>query len=507
VAINDGADGSTSVTDGSITPEKTSFIVCEGSGETISTQVPNFTNLANPKSSDWKTDTRFSTSSGTMSAYTGGIVTNAIHCVAGDVVRIKGIMGGSGSTSSAYFQAVGYKDEAGETKCSSSGVLFEKSISQAGNGVKDIVTVENGVTTWTAYTYQPGVDDGAVQSTGFVGAVSLRIGGVPVGSVDDIIVTINEPITYTEVTSGGKTYTLSEDIVVPHAKAVKSGARWFALGDSITEGWTSAVDTSASSGYKQFKNTNEDERWVNIVAQKNGYEMTNYGVGGTGYYWAANNAKVQVDAIDFSKCDFVTLAYGCNDWKYDGSVIGSEEDLPQTVFASSDGNNSIIIDSDTASDAIVYKNGVLLTPSTDYSISNGYLNLTANTVKRDCFEIYKSSESMVANMAYCIKKIIRDNPYCKIFAITPINCRSLGTYATNWGVSYTGTAGCGKSLEYVYQMQKIVCEAYGIELIDMTHNSIVNRENIRTMLADYVHPTVECHAVLGRELARKIKFV
>ena len=447
VTINDGADGtsgSATIADGSITPEKTSFIVCEGSGEDVTTRVPNFTNRADPKSSDWKTDTRFSSSSGNQSALAGAIVTNAITAKVGDIIRIKGIKGGTGATANALFQIVGYTDAAGTTKTSSTGLLVEKTTAQSGNGISEIVQVADGVTTWTAYTYCSG--GAAVQSAGFNGAVSFRVAGVPVTTVDDIIITVNEPITYTEVTSGGKTYTLSEDIIVPHAAGLKSGAKWFALGDSITEGYVSAVDSSASSGYKQYLNTNEAERWVNIVAQKNGYELTNYGVGGTGYAHSSNNVRKQVATIDFSKCDFVTLAYGVNDWK-GKATLGSMEDDVDTV------------------------------------------------------------DAFVPNMRYAIKKILADNPYCKIFVITPLNCRSLGYYDTNWGIGYTNADNAsGPGLEQIFQLEKTVCEYHGIELIDMTHCSIINRENIKTMLPDYVHPTVKCHAVMARELAKKIAF-
>lgn len=440
----DGANGSATIADGSITPEKTSFIVCEGSGENVTTRVPNFTNRADPKSSDWNTDTRFSSSKGTMSAQAGAIVTNAIPCVAGDIVRIKGIKGGTGATANALFQVVGYTDAAGTTKTASVGLLFEKTTAQSTNGISEIVQVADGVTTWTAYTYY--YDGAATQSSGFSGAVSFRVAGVPVTTVDDIIITVNEPITYTEVTSGGKTYTLSEDIIVHHAKAVKSGAKWFALGDSITEGYVSAVDSSASSGYKLYLNTNESERWVNIVAEKNGYELTNYGVGGTGYAHSSNNVRKQVATIDFSKCDFVTLAYGVNDWK-GKAALGSMEDDVDTV------------------------------------------------------------DAFVPNMRYAIKKILADNPYCKIFVITPLNCRSLGYYDTNWGIGYANADNAsGPGLEQIFQLEKTVCEYHGIELIDMTHCSIINRENIKTMLPDYVHPTVKCHEVMARELAKKITF-
>lgn len=437
------------VADGSITPEKTSFIVCEGTGETVTERVPNFTNLANPKSSDWKTDTRFSSSTGNQSAMAGAIVTNAIPCIAGDIVRIKGIKGGSGTTANALFQVVGYTDEAGTVKCSTTGLLFEKTKSQSNNGIAGIVTVEDGVTTWTAYTNQPSEGAAAAQSSGFSGAVSFRVAGVPVTTVDDIIITVNEPITYTEVTSGGKSYTLDEKISVPHANGLKSGAKWFALGDSITQGYVSAVDASASNGYKQYLNTNVAERWVNIVADKNGYELTNYGVGGTGYAHHTSstvNARAQVANIDFSKCDLVTLAYGVNDWK-GKATLGSMDDDVETV------------------------------------------------------------DAFVPNMRYVIKKILADNPYCKIFVITPLNCRSLGTYDTNFGINYAKSENAsGPGLEDIFQLEKSVCEYHGIELIDMTHCSIINRENIKTMLPDYVHPTVKCHAVMARELAKKIAF-
>jgi len=209
------------------------------------------------------------------------------------------------------------------------------------------------------------------------------------------------------------------------------------------------VDETAESGYKQFFNTNEEERWVNIVAKKNGYELTNYGVGGTGYAYAPSNnanARAQVANIDFSKCDLVTLAYGVNDWKGKAS-LGSMDDDVDTV------------------------------------------------------------DAFVPNMRYVIKKILTDNPYCKIFVITPINARNLGYYETNWGIGYADSANAsGPGLEQIFQLEKTVCEYHGIELIDMTHSSVINRENIRTLLADRVHPTVECHKLLARELANKICF-
>lgn len=482
--------------DGSVTPEITNFIVAEGTGETVTTLVPNFTNLADPTSEEWLSGYRFSSSNGgtPKAATDGGFVTNYIPLKPGDVIRVKGVKGGP----STYFQLVPYNSSGAQK--TTAGFFFERTTVQTGNGIlNDLTSNDSGVSEWTSFMVA------GSQNAYAADCVKARLCGVPVTSEADVIITVNEPITYTEVISGGKTYTLDEKIIVPRANGLKSGAKWFALGDSIVEGWTSAVDTSADSGYKQFLNTNEAEHWVNIVAQLNGYELTNHGAGATGYVYSSNNAKVLVDTIDFSECDFVTLAYGVNDWKYAANV-GSEDDIPQTVVATYDAHNSIKVTEDTAADSIVYKNGVLLTPTTDYSISVGYLTLTTDTAKNDMFDIYGAVESMVGNMSYVIKKIIRDNPLCKVFVITPINCRSLGYYSTNWGINYTGTAASGPGLEQIFQLQKAVCEEYGIELIDMTHNSIINRENIKTMLADYVHPTVECHRLMARELAAKISF-
>ena len=49
----------------------------------------SYTNLADPTSGDWLTDSRFSTSS--ISAAAGGIITNRISCAKGDTVRVKGL--------------------------------------------------------------------------------------------------------------------------------------------------------------------------------------------------------------------------------------------------------------------------------------------------------------------------------------------------------------------------------------------------------------------------------
>ena len=116
--------------------------------------------------------------------------------------------------------------------------------------------------------------------------------------------------------------------------------------------------------------------------------------------------------------------------------------------------------------------------------------------------------TIVSELRYGIEKIIGDNPYCKIILITPINAKigSRGTEATNWAYGYTGSiTPCG-SLKNFNDKLKEVCEYYGIQVVDMTNSSVVNRKSITTVLPDGIHPNLECYKALGLELARKITF-
>jgi lysophospholipase L1-like esterase len=374
---------------------------------------------------------------------------------AGSVIRIKGLK----DSASSYLRIQGYSADGAKV---GSGLYLTKLKSANNNGVAEYVSVTDDEYAYTLYRYT----SSAGAEIAYPYAVSqIRVTGHLTGTESDVIVTLDQEIAYTTPSTGyawantGHAFVPAEyeDRIVELEGAVEvlksggahSGARWFALGDSITQGWTSAVDSTADSGYKQYLNTNTAERWVNIVAAMNGYALTNHGVGGTGYLRKSDttmNARELVDTIDFSQCDFVTLAYGVNDWKYAVNIGSLDDDIA-------------------------------------------------------------AGGSMVANMRYVIQKILTDNPLCKIFVITPINCRSLGTYATNWGINYAGDAANNLGLEDIFELQKAVCEYHGIELIDMTHSSVVNRENIKSALADNVHPTVECHKAMARELARKISFV
>lgn len=243
-------------------------------------------------------------------------------------------------------------------------------------------------------------------------------------------------------------FSLSKNVELPVEETeeiVVLSARWCAMGDSITEGYYSYIDDDGTGKFAM----NPNESWAYKVAQINKYDLTNKGVGGSGFVSIRSeanpvaNARMVADATDFSEFDFVTLAFGVNDWKYN-CALGTLED-------------------DVATGGTIY-----------------------------------------SNMRYVIEKILSDNPMCKIIVITPINCSYFGTYETNYGLGYSFPNN--GTLEDIYNAQKEVCEYYGIEMIDMTHKSIVNRFNINNVLHDGVHPSTEGLNAMARELSKKINF-
>ena len=444
-------------------------------------KVGGYTNRVDISSDDFYQNSRINASCAVASAsVAGAFVSNIFDCKAGDILRIKGITGTDSTSATAPAFVVARLKADGTNLTNANNMAYLKQhlgVDQtAPQKCWDAVTTdENGVMTWTYAMNNSGTNFATANGEG---AVKARIAGIATNGIENVVVTVNEEIVeptvvkqYAWGSTGhafvpadyeGQIVALAAETaelraavaevnkkIDSGAAAAKSGARWYAMGDSITQGWASEVDETADAGYRQFLNTNDSERWVNIVAELNGYELTNLGIGGTGYAWDKNgtlqNARTLADNTDFSQCDFVTLAYGVNDWKYAAPIGSMSDDIA-------------------------------------------------------------SGGTMVSNMRYVIKKILADNPKCKIFVITPINCKSLGTYDTNWGIGYSGTATNGIGLEQIFVLQQDVCSYHGIELIDMTHDSVVNRENIRTLLADSVHPTVDGHRIIARELARKICF-
>lgn len=226
------------------------------------------------------------------------------------------------------------------------------------------------------------------------------------------------------------------------AEEQKSKGNWYAVGDSITQGWYSEFKTGGGSNQA----CNSAYGWATKLADLKGYTLRNLAIGGTGFVDPNDDdtGRTIIDANSFANADFVTIAYGVNDWKGNQPIGTMEDDLT-----------------------------------------------TGGTV--------------ISNMRYMIEKILNDNPLCKIYVITPLNCSMYGTKDTNWGLGYSfETSG---TLEDMFEAIVSVCEYYGIEYIDMTHNSVINRHNIETLMPDKVHPTPEAHTVIAHEISEKISWL
>ncbi len=216
--------------------------------------------------------------------------------------------------------------------------------------------------------------------------------------------------------------------------------KWCALGDSITQGFYS--ENGELIGITPLNYP----YYVGII---NNYNVTNEGVGGSGYVHNATigdnlNAKGKVDTINFAEYDLVTLAWGVNDWHYNCKI--------------------------------------------------GDINSSS-----------KGDETMVGNMMYVIEKILTDNPRCKIIVILPQNSSAFGgNVDTNWGLgTILETSG---TLQDVIDAQINVCEYYGIQYIDQTKNGIVNRLNINAILPDGLHPAEKGYIEMAKYISKQLQY-
>lgn len=220
---------------------------------------------------------------------------------------------------------------------------------------------------------------------------------------------------------------------------------WMALGDSIVQGYYSYLDDSTPTS-----SVDKSKAWVTKVASINNWNLTNNGVGGQGFLNEDSGATPQagyeyVNTLDFSDYNLVTIAYGINDWK-GNEIVGSYTDSS-------------------------------VNPST-----------------------------VCGAMKNIIEHIMTSNPNCKIIVILPLNCAgysfNYGDETTNYGLGYE-FANSG-TLESFVQKLIEVCNYYGIEYIDETHYSPINRKNLLSLLIDGVHPSEDAHTLLAHELSKKI---
>lgn len=218
------------------------------------------------------------------------------------------------------------------------------------------------------------------------------------------------------------------------------------LGDSIAQGVY-----SYDNGGVPASATNTVDTWVPKMAKKNGWNVDNKAVGGSGFIDPDNDGTgyLIARATDFSPYNLVVIAYGINDWKAGNHTIGE--------------------------------------------INTGTLPQTPTTV--------------VEAMQITIEAVMTSNPECKIIGILPINCAGynfiLGNRSTNYGYGY---AVNGTTLKQFCETLASVYEYYGIEYVDLVNSSPVNRLNLPNLLVDGVHPTLVGHELLAHELSKRITF-
>ena len=139
---------------------------------------PGFTNLADPKSADWKTNSRLG-SSGVSDETNGSIVTNYIPCKKGDVVRVSGLN-------------IGWLKSASNARCHF--LASDKSIL----GTSIILTddlFEFTDTTNQNYAYEWIGTIGNGDSAPYPTIAYIRFCGSLKTTADDVVITVNEEIT------------------------------------------------------------------------------------------------------------------------------------------------------------------------------------------------------------------------------------------------------------------------------------------------------------------------
>lgn len=435
---------------------------------------PLFTNLADPTSAEWKTGYRINASGTvTTSSESGAFVSNPFSCNQYDVLRVKGVTGSTaGGGTSAYFKFFPLLADGSNFRNNAGYYLIDcPTTVETGTRLVGAVTniTDDGVYEYTILQINTGDQADSAANVG-----GGRVTGIATDGAENVIITINEEIAYSpsgyQWANTGHAFVpadyeeriidleankaqvnerleVVEEELANKEDASESVIKWCAMGDSITEGYVSYLD-----GETPTSHIDRESAWPRKVAALNNWELINKAIGGTGYIDLENSDTEGTTAAwyiarntDFTPYNLVTLAYGVNDWK--GNIaLGTIDDDVET-------------------------------PTTIY----GGIKAT-------------------------IEAITASNPLCKIVVLTPLNCAGYnfdyGTEATNWGLSKSFSNN--GTLEAVYQAIVNVCDYYGVEYVDMTHGSVVNRKNILACLTDGVHPNAETHTLLAYELAKKI---
>ena len=221
------------------------------------------------------------------------------------------------------------------------------------------------------------------------------------------------------------------------------------LGDSISYGLYSYWDGTDKKNSDGLSPDHATTRISDYFAGLCGMSMANIAARGTGYVADTRNlgnALAKANATDFSSYDFVMLCFGINDW-----------------------------------------------------IRNAPLGTIADNVEG----------TVCGNLIRVLQKIYSDNPLCKVVIYTPYN--AWGQVAVNQGVNYLygdettnyalGTQNtAGYTLQTLIDTIKSVANYYGVTCTGLGDSNVVNRINIKDIMIDGLHPSLDSLPMLAAEM-------
>lgn len=234
------------------------------------------------------------------------------------------------------------------------------------------------------------------------------------------------------------------------------------MGDSITYGLYSFYDSQNrrrnSARDSQHPDTSKPEvaptRISDYISYYSGMDVDNVGVRGTGYVaansrsaFSPNNALGVARHTDYSEYDLVALCYGINDYIQRASI------------------------------------GDVTT---------------------------RTEGTVIGNLSLTIEKILSDNPLCEVIIYAPLN--AWGQVAYNQEVEYyygsdetfyafgqEASSGGLPLSDYILAI-KSVADYYGVTCVGWEKSSLVNRVNIKDVLIDGLHPSLDALPILAAEM-------
>lgn len=221
----------------------------------------------------------------------------------------------------------------------------------------------------------------------------------------------------------------------------------YCIGDSITRGMYTDIGDTYSHGPTIYGYP----YWIGKI---NNYSIVNLGVSGAGYANKGDNATTNgkdiVDNNTFSGANIITIALGVNDYKGD--------------------TQSIVLGD-------------------------------MNSISGD--------GTVIGNMKYMIETLADPTSgkakKAQIIIMLPMNENrfSQGDLSTNWAFGYAFRDG--KTLSDYRDAIKECAEYYNLKVIDEEEVTPINRLNIRNVLGDGLHPTLDFYKQMGYAFAPLIK--